>query len=226
MRVKGDWIDMLPVEVEDELSALEAIYGPCISVTTDSLPLVVNYSEGGVTARFTLPVGYPEQQSPQMSLHLRDRNDPLSRLIANSIDELLQSEHGRVCLFPVIEMLRLMIEEGCGQTAVKEEESCQCNAITDADRYLNKDIGLELAESVNIDMPISVHHGAPLVDRGSTFIGHVARVSSMQEVLLFRQSVLSDRKVCIFDHWLYTCMHSAYSCRYLLLLTSGSEGYA
>ena len=50
------------------------------------------------------------------------------------------------------------------------------------------------------DGGLCIHHGEPLVDRKSVFVGHVAAVSSMADVHSFREQVLSDKKVARATH--------------------------
>lgn len=200
----------LNCEASDELGALTAIYADSLSVAdpemigdadgSGMLGVLVRYREESFTARFELTLGYPETELPKLSLQLRVRNEKLSKEIVGAVMRLFSAERVNVVLFPAIELVRsMMIDNGANE--------CQgfCNKHTDTlvdIEAISEPIGVGMSMGASAEDKISVapllppiFHGDPILEKGSTFVGHCARVSSMQDVLSFREVLLSEKKV-------------------------------
>lgn len=194
-------------DVADELEALSAIYDQNLVLGEGELrdvidaagevAVVVTYKEPLYSARFTLPVDYPSVGVPAFSLHLQTRHDAVTQRVEAAVQELCLEERGGVMLFQAIELVRSMLTDLSGDAGIDAESSsplCGAGGIPAAAID-------EPFESSNKEyMPsIEICHGEPISERGSTFIGHFARVGCMQEVLEFRRTLLSDRKVSIVE---------------------------
>jgi hypothetical protein len=238
---------MLCSDVEDELSALSAIYDTSLAVSnavsTEAahvavpggelrLPLQVTYQEEAVIARFSLPIDYPAS-SPELSLQMRNRDDRLSGRVLTAVKEMLGSEIGNVALFSAIELVRTMVAGEDGDDTLLAEAAASAEAeaggaeatggyaeeYSDASTGAAETAGTALqgddgpscpslppsvfrppteAAAGNYDGPspdVEVFRGETTNDRGSSFLGHFARVTCMQDVISFREIVLSDKKV-------------------------------
>lgn len=207
-------MDFLSSEASDELEALFAIYGESVTMAapevaeaadgSSSAAAVVVYKEDAFTARFALPAAYPEAGVPALALQLSSRDDLLSQRAQESARSLLSAELGMVSLYPAIELLRMAIADGKAGKAGKAESPhrLHVNSEEGSEASTTPPDLVEESERIDFSGCPPVHRSEPIVDRGSTFIGHCARVSSMDEVAAFRRAVTSDRKVC--------CMRSAF----------------
>ncbi len=159
---------------------------------------------------FILPLGYPETESPKFSLSIADRQyASKKKFLENSVNKTIQELVHEVVLFSAIQTLKELIEtDDIVDDAVEDSHESDSNFCLEnpcynaeypsssdgkAKQYNNH----SSSSSRNTGMPstLNVIHGPTTEESKSTFQSHVAKVYSMNDVRLFKEIVLSDKKV-------------------------------
>jgi hypothetical protein len=183
----------------DELLALESIYE--VNVSNEAVQLECN----GQTflLKFDLPLDYPNVL-PRYSLkfptlYLKDTQLQWERRVLLKCEELLNSLFvpGEPVLFTFIEELRELLNN----------EQLPLSEITEP--VLESNLLGEQAPEWEIDQdgfaiipgtPKIYHSSAPLQEKKSVFVAHVARVYSLKEVKLVRKTLLTNKHVAKATH--------------------------
>jgi hypothetical protein len=106
-----------------------------------------------------------------------------------SLREVISDGAGEVVLFTVIEKARELMESN----TVEAEEDVDSEVIDDG--YAHRSPVQPITA-----LTIQVIHGPIMVEQKSSFQSHIAEVHSMEDVLQFKQAVLSDKRVARATH--------------------------
>ena len=211
--------------LEEEFIALKAIYEDSLSIHSHpphgndhahKAMVDVAYTERNLTLHLLCGSGYPETALPS----LRGSKDLLQHFplclaqIESFTGDLLSSSSsslGAPILFQLIELFRGIINaeniHGEDSTPLsapslfKEEEEEGC---------LNKDSEVSSLNPPSISSlvflpPLSssnlrILHGEARTEKRSVFQAHIARVHSLEEVLLFKQTISEDKRFSRATH--------------------------
>ena len=196
-------------QFNDEVDVLSSIYGDRISVDTDRQPsgicaTITYYDDNNnYTITFVVPTGYPMFSRPKFTLSFESRIDLTQKqTLIDELSYLITQSGEEVVLFTAIERLKELSQAlpSANETSIsllKEEETVfMC-------------IHASVANNSAPSYPINIIHGPLLMEQKSSFQSHIAAVSSMEDVHMFRQIVLSDKKIARATHnifaYRFTC---------------------
>ncbi len=98
---------MATAEAEEELEAIESIYGSSVSSTRSGQGVSVRYQDPLMQLRILLPPCYPSAAEPIVSFSLQLRGSASQReLLQAEVQAVLAAQLGSTCLFQVIECAR------------------------------------------------------------------------------------------------------------------------
>jgi len=113
--------------------------------------------------------------------------------VMSGIENLLQEHKGTSCVFQCIEFLREKTTNS-GDQSIVNVDSCQDYQEQDGSALHQLSTRSSYLES-EVPLRIQIYHGNVTTERKSTFQAHFSYVQSMEDVHMFRSSVLSDKKV-------------------------------
>jgi hypothetical protein len=192
-------------ELREEVEALMSIYSDCIQVRPDesNATTTVNYIDNvlNYTISFTIPATYPQQAHPNFDMSFRQKLDAGKKAqVIDSMRDVIAEAAGEVVLFTVIEKARELMESN----TVQDEFDAEAESIDDLYALRTQQ------EQPATAATISVIHGPIMVEQKSSFQAHIAEVHSMNDVLQFKQAVLSDKRVARATHnifaFRFTCI--------------------
>jgi hypothetical protein len=180
-----------------------------------------------LVASFTIPTGYPTLSSPHFSLSLEDKVYSKNKsLWEDCINSVIKDTFPEVVVFNCIQTLKELLDatEAVNEDDEDSEnfvddlnESLEDFANCDQVNTMHSDYNkynqfasydyLNTTETTNwnknnqnstLKSGLKVIHGPTTEVSKSTFQSHVAEVHSMIDVKLFKEIVLSDKKVRLF----------------------------
>lgn len=201
-----------------------------ISEDIENGEYIVKYNHNDLVGSFYLPVGYPGSSSPTFSVSIANNqlSSKIKVLLESEVKRCIADGRGEVVLFSCIQVIVDLVGAIDTVTIEKDDESLDTSTSSSApvtskpDWYLAKSTTLTNAEgdfsittdvyhanaSIGVDAvfksPSSalfyVMHGSVSEVLKSTFQSHIAVVNSMEDVHLFREIVLSDKKAARATH--------------------------
>eukprot|EP01041_Mallomonas_annulata_P004710 gene4710-9332_t len=193
----------------DELDVLLSIYGDNVKVSNDANgETIVQYFENDYIFKISIPAAYPSV-SPLFvaSSTGTKRLLVLKKSIISKIENLLAENIGSEVLFQLIELYREEINDQHQYEANKnvtneyldnenEVEDIYVDSETNLNCFRNNGELLQIQpQNTEYIMPWDrIIHGQIIMERKSTFQGHMAIVHSMEEVWGFRTALLQDKK--------------------------------
>lgn len=178
----------------DELEALIAIYGECITKKSicehDHSINFVRYEDSDFFVEIIVPREYPMECFAQIKrLVVKSGDNRAISSIIDSANEVMFSCIGSEILFQVIENIRsnILLNHDAKYDAYYGPQIIASD--------IQEDVILASHEEFSSLSHIVIHHGAFVVDRGSTFQAHLSFVNCMVDVETFRSKLLSDKKV-------------------------------
>lgn len=177
----------------DELEALIAIYGECITKKSicEHHPInFVRYEDSDFFVEIIVPREYPMECFAQIKrLVVKSGDNRAISSIIDSANEVMFSCIGSEILFQVIENIRsnILLNHDAKYDAYYGPQIIASD--------IQEDVILASNEEFSSLSHIVIHHGAFVVDRGSTFQAHLSFVNCMVDVETFRSKLLSDKKV-------------------------------
>lgn len=189
---------------EDEIDVLCSIYGDNISIDMDrqlnGIKATIIYCDqsSGCSIEFAVPAGYPVISRPKFTLSFESRIEALQKqALTDELDNLIVNSGEEVVIFSVVERLKEILPE-----LQPEIECCIVPTLVEN----------EVTETTNIfeeNCSMRIVHGPILMEQKSSFQSHIAAVSSMEDVNMFRRTVLSDKKISRATHnifaYRFTC---------------------
>lgn len=184
----------MSVELLEELEVLASIFCDTITYETNDKNALITYRHGepNVTATFKVSHKYPSTTVPELSLSFSD--NVLSKRkfeIESIIYEVLTEGNGEVVLYNAIQALRDILDD----TVDSEDDPVEDYLEGKCEEYQQKQLFHHSNHCAPISSHIKVIHGPVSEVSKSTFQSHVAVVHSMPDVAMFKELVLSDKKV-------------------------------
>ncbi|GFR40828.1 hypothetical protein Agub_g1303, partial [Astrephomene gubernaculifera] len=205
---------------EEELCALEAIFGESVSVRPEESIVEVRlpHPHGGtqeVTLRVSLPSDYPSTSCPIPELYGSHLSDDVLTWTARQLEGMFVP--GEVALYNWVEWLREQEEllwslpaappaagagaGGAGGGEADAGDGEEGSGSASKKQAAGKHEGaVREAEVVELLRSLRVTSGEPHVEKKSTFQAHVAPVSSFQEVRAVMDALLSVSKIRAATH--------------------------
>lgn len=200
MEVKRDRKDSNYIAQEDEISALEAIYGDEVTKTESSVTIELYATndvkkEHAIHLQFQLPPEYPSKSSVTFAISApwmpRDRKV----ILTDELKNIQEVNHGEPVIYLMIERARDILS-----TTHEELKSSSNFTVTNLTSTLkNQSLNSEECKS-QIDNSIEIFTGQPFVDRKSTFQAHLAKVKSVDDVNKVKNILLSNKKIASATH--------------------------
>lgn len=196
---------MTKEELQDEISAIDAIYPGC---TTEVAPQIYNFKvlqHQGLELQLSFPQTYPDE-APSIIQVIVD--DPvkfsdagyLEKSFGSKLKEIFRS--GEVCMFEFLSELDVMLESYSDRENSLEEkvkdlviESRDTSPKDFIDRKEPKEQDVKA-----VDPLAGWIQSDPVVDRGSTFIGFTREVHSLDEAEHDLDILVADKKVSKAAH--------------------------
>ena len=172
-----------------EVAALQAIFEDRIRVSeghredggqTQPVTEVV-YEEDELVLSFSCCADYPHRLPSVSCPRLRRMG------LMTELSELMVGLVGSEMLFQAIDFAKSRIERA-------EPDGVSSFTEANADIAPNSDFASETTP------PVEIFHGEPITERHSVFQSHMAFVSSMDEVLSFRNAISTDKKYARATH--------------------------
>lgn len=196
----------------DEVDVLNSIYGDRVSVDTDRQPdgcyATVTYLDDNnqYTITFYVPTGYPTSAKPTYALSFESRIDSTQKqILVDELNGLITESGEEVVLFAAIERLKEL-----ATSITPTTDSCISHrAESETETVLVCENTKVFGNTAAINYPINIIHGPVMMEQKSSFQSHIAAVHSMEDVHMFRQIVLSDKKIARATHnifaYRFTC---------------------
>jgi hypothetical protein len=193
-------------ELADELESLAAIYsdhalavdggdaGGSTTVTVH-VPRGDDGAGDAVAASFVLPPGYPSC-GPPPTVELEGLPRGMREPLLARLGALMSAHAGEPLLFPAIEAIRETLAALAEAAAAGEEEAARARAAAAAARQAASFYAADPAAARGI----TIAHGAPVVVQKSTFIAHVARVRSREDVESVLAELYQDGRIARATH--------------------------
>jgi hypothetical protein len=211
---------------QEEAEALTAIYGDdyvCHGAT--ALLLVQEEGRAGLTLSVVYPTDYPSRSPPTVTATASWWSKVLRQELTAAVLSMWGQARGEVCMFDVVEWAKSKAKDRAPlQVATRPQEEKRGVASTEtvttveglaavavieeAERVVVEQLAkAQVREAAPTPPPPArrylgptIHHGEPLTDRKSVFVGHLARVKSAREVQGVLEELLSDKKVAKAAH--------------------------
>lgn len=196
-------------EAQEELAVLASIYG----VTNGEFEIPVDFGEELEVFQFIIDStspDYPSRKEPSFHLKFpslyrkstyKQREWERQVLIEVRLQLSALFEPGHVCLFDWIEFLKSFVEDHKDQWLLDAKESAAGNESADeATKEIVSQIPKKTLADYLKECPEIHHSKAPLVEKKSVFIAHVARCSSMRQVKACQKVLMSDPKILKATH--------------------------
>lgn len=196
----------MTAELADELESLAAIYGDDHALAVEGgdgttpttvtvhVPRGSDAGDDAVAATFVLPPGYPSD-GPAPTVELeglpRGMREPLLARLAT----LMAGHCGEPLLFPAIEAVRETLAALAEAAAAGEEEAARARAAATAARAAAATAAFYAADPAAARGITIAHSPAPVVVQKSTFIAHVARVRSREDVDAVLAELYQDGRI-------------------------------
>jgi hypothetical protein len=188
----------------EELEAIQAIYSDCVDIVTseegmDTI-IVFTYSANCVM-KFELPQEYPDDSDVVLKFQKFGYPKGMKMKLLEELNSIIETLGGAEILFNLIMKIKEVLDDctgdgSCVQLVEEDHESdADDNFCLEAAEFKQ-----QLEESTLKNNSLPVVHGEFMTFKKSTFQSHFARVSSMDEVNLFRMEVLSDKRVARATH--------------------------
>lgn len=197
----------------EELEALLAIYSDCESAVShrsqdDTTILQLSFPSPRLTLRLFVPKDYPDTEPGVEVDDLdRDARTRCMRSVGQTVDRLA----GGPMLFDVVEAIRAAVE-GPGEAAAStgagsakaeeadEEEARIAAEVAAAAASKKTSKKKSKAAATEAEAEVEIITGEPLVVNKSTFLPHVARVTSRAQVDAVVSALLSDNRIARATH--------------------------
>eukprot|EP00929_Paragymnodinium_shiwhaense_P076017 TRINITY_DN38989_c0_g1_i1.p1 TRINITY_DN38989_c0_g1~~TRINITY_DN38989_c0_g1_i1.p1 ORF type:complete len:533 (-),score=142.67 TRINITY_DN38989_c0_g1_i1:254-1852(-) len=205
---------------EEERDSLEAIYGSEFQALDDATWRVEFGGSFGVL--IYLPLTYPRLDPPTLVLDGHGEAEVPPEVITELLEDWTP---GEVCVYQWVERFRDAVGNNGALTAAGVCESDEALARAMAEQLAEDDAEAEAeqrlpgnfvylpaapeygqrrrtfkADSMDDRNKVEILHGEPALEKKSTFIAHLARVSSMEQVNWVHRELLSDRKIAVATH--------------------------
>jgi hypothetical protein len=197
-------------ELLEELEVLVSIYDSLISTEIEKNgTCIVKYrnESPNLIASFSVPKGYPTINSPQFSLSIEDKIYSKNKSIwEDSVNLVIKDTFPEVVLFNCIQTLKDLLDT---TEAINEDDEDSDSYVYDINESLADFASYEQTNTMETNWNknqqnstttggLNVIHGPTTEVSKSTFQSHVAEVHSMSDIKLFKEIVLSDKKVRLF----------------------------
>lgn len=193
----------LSEEVESEIEALLSVFEDrAVRLST----YVLTYSNQSCRVVFTFTDDYPDvpimYKIELKKSSLRNRNH--LNLLIPEFDSIIKDNISSPVLFVLIEAMRQRFEE-CNDGGIEDVTDRD-----DASAYEHTvDFSHSAPSSSAIECPLEIFHSIPYTERKSTFQAHFSRVSSIEDVNLFRHVILSNSKFMKATHNIFAYRFSS-----------------
>ncbi|XP_043280146.1 protein IMPACT-A-like [Venturia canescens] len=181
----------------EEKEALIAIYGDDFRVEDYlSRSYSVSIFDSGndyVTLYLTLPVDYPSKLPPQYDISAPHLQHSKKIRLYKLLDEVYSSFVGETVIYQWIEKIRDELHFFRSSEQKDDEQCSEPNESSDK---------MALTSECIENCP-TIYHGEVIVDRKSSFQGHAASVSSVEQVKQVLSSLLGYRKIEQATHNIY-----------------------
>ncbi|XP_070536629.1 protein IMPACT-B-like [Ptychodera flava] len=197
----------------DEIEALSAIYGEewcvvdegnriyCIAISDEKKPPACQ-----VCLQVLFPENYPNTSSPLFQVNASWLKEEERGQVEEDLNQICKDNIGESVIYLMVEKLREFIEkkseqiqsedttESAKELGEEEEEEVTETETEDAVQYQ-----IDSNDDVEAEVP-EIHHAEPLTDRRSTFQGHLAKVTNVQQVKAVLSELLQNRKIANATH--------------------------
>ena len=205
---------MLASEQRDnEIEALSSIYSDAIQVSTNANHItskIVTYTyQSEILVTFHLDQDYPHTSKPIYTIkilgHLLTTND--KKTLTHDIDVLIHENVGSESLFLIIQRINEIIDEKSSNN-MNNDNITNINYDSQEEDYsANRDVDYttefnnpeKLLDTSNT-CHLNIIHGEITKERKSTFQSHMCLVQTMDDVKLFREIVISDKRIATATH--------------------------
>ncbi|EFJ41263.1 hypothetical protein VOLCADRAFT_119765 [Volvox carteri f. nagariensis] len=196
-----DAIEVDAAAREEELLALEAIFGESVNVSREE-----SLVEGGsqeVVLRASLPYDYPSLSCPVAVLYGNHLSDDVLSWAVKQMEAMFTP--GEVVLYNWVEWLReqhdmLWAVPSVRQQAQKQQGQEGEGGGGTSRRAAQPQEAVREAEVMELLGALRVTSGVPYVEKKSTFQAHVAPVSSFEQVTAVMDALLSVSKIRAATH--------------------------
>lgn len=196
--------------IDEELEILKCIYGDDLQVVNSKCCYSLQYQvfKSEETACLVLEVGktYPSSlDSILVSVNAPRRLKTFHNKAESIIEDVWEENPGGNVLFTLIDRLaeELRLDIGILASSVNTDVIAESKAY-ESDINVVGEVGAKpvtiFKQSTDRLMPaisIPITHGPVVIEMKSTFQAHLAAITSMDELNLFRTNLLSDRKVSL-----------------------------
>lgn len=187
----------------EEIEALCSIYESQWKTedeATRSYSIEVVEGTHHVTLYVTLPPEYPSDSPPVYLISAPDLNQNIKMEISNELENLYLENIGENIIYQWIEKIKEILQSKFGLHATEEEEETVSKK--KHKRNKQKVVQETLVVPLAVQVP-DIIHGEIITDRKSTFQGHVATITSVEEVRLVMSALLENKKIENATHNIY-----------------------
>lgn len=156
-----------------------------------------------VTLYITLPPEYPSDSPPVYLISAPDLNQNVKIEICNELENLYLENIGESIIYQWIEKIKDILQSKVSLADVEEEETvCKKKQKYRYHKHKQKVVQETLVVPLAVQVP-EIIHGEIITDRKSTFQGHVATITSVDEVRLVMSALLENKKIENATHNIY-----------------------
>ncbi|XP_069112945.1 protein IMPACT-like isoform X1 [Argopecten irradians] len=202
---------------EEEVEALAAIYGADFSVVSKEAHIynieVRNEdlrSHRNITVEITMPPGYPQESPPLYQLTAPWLRREEKQTLEDSLADIYCENIGESIIYLWIERIREVVQaqldDSCSDVSPRSAKST--SAVSD-----EEDLDFDLSELVitTSEQPDDgevlecppISSGEPIIDRKSTFQGHLAPVIHKKQVKQVLDTLYHNKKIANATHNIY-----------------------
>lgn len=197
--------------INDEIDVLKSIYQEKITHDhQEDGTFRIMYSDNviGYFVLFDIPPAYPDCSVSYFDIKFDDKSINKTKItIIKEITDMIEGSAGDVILFNAIERIRELTESS--EEIQLSLQKAQNNEAEDVENENDTQPSSDELSILLTDSNIKVIHGPITTETKSSFQSHFAEVHSMEDVRIFRQIVLSDKKVARATHnifaYRFTC---------------------
>ncbi|KAK0077998.1 hypothetical protein PV325_003189 [Microctonus aethiopoides] len=186
----------------DEIEALSAIYGDEWQVENEenrSYSINIGNGKKYVKLYVKLPNDYPSSAPPSFELSAPYLSLNEKQHISSLLQEVYLSCVGQIVLYQWIEKIREILDS----EDLPNLKNTQENIINNQNVPMKVVSDCRPMNDKTVNKCPEIYHGEVIVDRKSCFQGHVAKVTSIEDVKLILKTLLEEKKIMQATHNMY-----------------------
>nr|CAI5828532.1 unnamed protein product [Callosobruchus analis] len=178
------------VQQAEEMEALKSIFENRLQVDGATGTCSIDITKQ-VKLYITLVPEYPSQSLPKYDLLAPELSAEEKHHIEEEFHNLFETQGGE----PLIYQMIMVVEE-----AVQKKENTKLSSIETEDISQNFDYAEHKAEDSLVANHLNIVHGQTITDRKSVFQAHTCMVNSKEDVKLFMDTLLQNKKIANATH--------------------------